>query len=180
MVYLFLAPGFEIAEAMTPYDMLLRAGADVKLVSITKDLTVRSAQGVSVVADCLIDKLPSAIPEMVVLPGGMPGAQNLCDHPLVKRYVLDAEMRGNTIGAICAAPFALGTWGVLRGRDATCYPGFEEKLEGARFVGGKVVVSGNVITSAGMGAALDFGYALAVAYAGREVANRVMKQIMAE
>ena len=180
MVYEFLAPGFEIAEAMTPYDILLRAGADVKLVSITKDLTVRSAQGVCVTADLCIDKLGGAVPEMIVLPGGMPGAQNLHDHPLVRQYLLDAAMRGNTIGAICAAPFVLGSLGLLAGRKATCYPGFEDRLTDAIFVGGKVAVDGNIITSAGMGCAQEFGYALACAYAGRESANRVMKQVMAE
>lgn len=179
-VFEFLAPGFEIAEAMTPYDMLLRAGAQVKLISITKELEVRSAQGAVVKADVCIDKLGGAVPDMIVLPGGMPGAQNLHDSPLVRQYLLDAAMRGNVIGAICAAPFILGSLGLLAGKKATCYPGFEDKLQGATFVGGKVVTDGNIITSAGMGCALEFGYALAAAFAGRETANRVMKQIMAE
>ncbi len=180
MVYVFLAPGFEIAEAMTPYDVLLRAGADVKLISITKELSVRSAQGAAVVADTTIDKLGGEVPEMVVLPGGMPGAQNLHESEKVRQYLLDAAMRGNTIGAICAAPFVLGALGLLEGKKATCYPGFENQLSGAVFTEGKVVVDGNIITSSGMGGALAFGYELAAAFAGRETANRVMKQIMAE
>lgn len=180
MVYIFLAPGFEIAEALVPCDILLRAGAKVQLVSITKELAVRSAQGVTVLADTTIEKLNGAVPHMIVLPGGMPGAQNLRESALVCQYLLDADLRGNTIGAICAAPFILGELGLLKGKKATCYPGFENHLEGATFVGGKVAIDKNIITASGMGAAQQFGYALAVAYAGREKANAVMKQIMAE
>lgn len=178
-VYEFLAPGFEIAEAMTPYDMLLRGGADVKLISITSELTVRSAQGVSVQADLTLSRMPKEIPDLVLLPGGMPGAQNLRESEEVCRTVVRTAEHGGYVAAICAAPFVLGELGLLRGKRATCYPGFEDRLEGAVYEGGKVVCDGGVITAAGMGCAQEFGYALVKTLFGAEEANRVLAQIMA-
>ena len=178
LVFEFLAEGFELVEASCPYDMLQRAGADVKFVSITKNPDVKSAQGVVVRADLTADKLKGQVPDMVILPGGMPGAQNLFDSSLVKQYVLDAAMRGSLIGAICAAPFILGRWGLLDGKKATCYPGFEGDLKGATHAEGKVAVDGNIITGIGPGASLEFAYALCEKAFGKETANRVMSQTM--
>ncbi len=179
LVYVFLAPGFEEAEAITPYDMLLRAGLDVKTVAVSDGLGVRSAHGVLIHADTTIDALDSTVPDMVVLPGGMPGAKNLYENRTVCRFVTDAAKRGAFIGAICAAPLIPGRLGLLKGKKATCYPGFEDQLEGAVFAGGKVVRDGTVITAAGMGVALEFGAALIEALCGKEAADRVLAQIMA-
>ena len=178
-VFEFLAEGFELIEATTPYDLLQRAGADVKFVAIGGSLDVRSAQGVTVRADILAEKLKGQVPDMVILPGGMPGAQNLFDSPIVRQYLLDAEARGSLIGAICAAPFVLGRLGLLEGRKATCYPGFEGELTGASHAEGKVVVDGNVITGIGPGASFEFAAALVKKAFGSETANRVLAQMMA-
>ena len=178
MVLMFLAEGFEETEAICPLDMLRRAGVDVKTVSITKDRTVKGAHGITVCTDCTVHNLPKTPPEMVVLPGGMPGANNLNECDAVKYMAADTYARGGFVAAICAAPFILGKMGLLKGRKATCYPGFEAQLEGASVVPERVVRDGNVITAVGMGAALEFGRELICALKGRDSAMAVYSSVL--
>lgn len=172
MVYLFLAPGFEEIEALCPLDLLLRAGVAIKTVAIgTPDVAVTGAHGIVVHADMTEAEFDAKSPaEMVILPGGMPGAANLDASATVDTAIKTAVTHDAYLAAICAAPFILGRRGLLVGRSATCFPGFEDELKGASLPGDKVVRDGKIITAAGMGAAFDFGLALVAALCGEEKA----------
>jgi 4-methyl-5(b-hydroxyethyl)-thiazole monophosphate biosynthesis len=176
-VIVFLADGFELVEAMCPIDMLRRAGADVVTVSLNEAEAVRSAQGVTVLADTLLIDLDGSLPDMVFLPGGMPGATNLRNCPAVCAMTEEVYAHGGFVAAICAAPFLLGELGLLQGKEATCYPGFEESLRGATLSDQKVVRDDNVITAAGMGVALPFAAELVAALFGRDKANTLLAAI---
>lgn len=176
-VYVFLADGFELVEAMCPLDMLRRAGADVLTISITSDPTVTSAQGVAVLADTICAALTDELPDMVFLPGGMPGAANLRHCAAVCDMVTAVAAKGGYVAAICAAPFILGELGLLNGKKATCYPGFENKLSGALLSSQKVVRDGNILTAAGMGVALPFAAEMIAALYGWDKANTILAAI---
>lgn len=179
MIYEFLADGFEEVEALTPYDMLLRAGADIKTVSINRTKTVVGAHGIRIEADITIDEA-TEMPFAVVLPGGMPGAKNLRESEAVCRTVKETAKCGGVVGAICAAPFILGELGLLDGKQAICYPGFEKCLHGATVSDKRVVTDGHIITAAGMGVALEFGAELISVIYGREKADEVLCSVMAQ
>ncbi len=179
MIYEFLADGFELVEAMTPVDMLKRAGADIKTVSITSSKAVTASNGVTVIADMLISELTEENPEMIILPGGMPGASNLRGCQKVCQMTADALKHGIPVGAICAAPYILGELGLLYGKEAICYPGFEDRLTGAVISENKVVRDGNIVTAAGMGVALPFSYELVYLLYGKEKADGILKSVMA-
>lgn len=179
MIYEFLADGFELVEAMTPVDMLKRAGADIKTVSITSSKAVTASNGVTVISDMLISELPEEDPEMIILPGGMPGSSNLRACEKVCEMTTDAVKRGIPVGAICAAPYILGELGLLDGKKAICFPGFEDKLKGAVISEKNVVTDGNIVTAAGMGVALPFSYELVSLLYGKEKADDILTSIMA-
>lgn len=181
MVYLFLAPGFEEIEALCPLDLLRRAGVAVKTVAIgTPDAAVPGAHGITVLADMVeADYDPAAPAEMLILPGGMPGAANLDASPVVDAAIANAAGAGAYLTAICAAPMILGHRGLLRGRTAICFPGFEGELEGASLASAKVAQDGKIITAAGMGVALDFGLALVAALCGQEKADALRAAVQA-
>ena len=168
-VLVMLADGFEEIEALTVVDLLRRAGIEVKTVSIYGGLskrpsnTVKGARGISVNADISIDdtfmnEALSSDLSLVVLPGGMPGTLNLKEDKNVEKLVMDQYGKGKCVAAICAAPTVFGSYGILEGKKATCYPGMEDGLTGATAVsdGTTVVVDSNVITSRGLGTAVDF------------------------
>lgn len=176
MVYVFLADGFEEIEALAPVDILRRAEVDVKTVSINDTLKVTGAHGITVCADILLkDALGKA--EMLVLPGGMPGTLNLQKCELLCDMLEKAD---GYVAAICAAPSVLGGLGLLKGEKATCYSGFEDKLEGAECVTDPVVVSGKVITSRGAGTAHLFGFTLLSLLKGEDVTEKLRKTMMYE
>ena len=172
MVYLFLADGFEIVEAMAPLDILLRGGVDVKTVGVMGK-TVTCSKGVELKADITIDEVDMDGCEMIVLPGGLPGATNLRDSDEVGEIIDQAEANGIYMAAICAAPMVLGLRGVVRGKKATCFPGYEEDLLGAECTGEGVVTDGRVITGKGAGRSIEFGLALLTALKGKAVAEEV-------
>ena len=159
MVYMFLAQGFEEVEALCPLDLLRRAGVEIKTVGVGSDV-ICGAHGIRVFADMKDSEFSDKAPEAVILPGGMPGTLNLDASATVHRAIDDALKSGAHIAAICAAPSILGKLGLLNGKEAICYPGFEEKLLGAKISKKRVVTDGNVTTAAGMGVALDFGLEL--------------------
>ncbi|MBQ8255012.1 MAG: DJ-1/PfpI family protein [Clostridia bacterium] len=179
MIYEFLADGFELVEAMTPVDMLRRAGADIMTVSIKDDKAVKASNGVTVIADATLSELSDILPHMIILPGGMPGASNLRACKKVCELVTACSGKEIPIGAICAAPYILGELGLLKNREATCYPGFEDKLIGAKISDKNCVRDGHIITAAGMGAALPFSCELVSILYGMEKAEEILRSIIA-
>ncbi len=176
MVYVFLADGFEEVEALAPIDLLRRADVTVLTVGVTGRVAT-GAHGIPVVCDVLLDELGDDVPEMVVLPGGMPGAEYLDNSPAVRAHVLRAHERGSFVAAICAAPMVLGKLGLLDGKSAVCYPGFEKYLDGAEIASSPVVRDDTIITARGMGAAVEFGLALVAALCGDDCADRIKNAI---
>ena len=170
---IFLATGFEEVEALFPLDILRRGGVDVKTVSVTGEQTVMGAHGVPVGADMLFEDLKPEDVEMIVLPGGLPGATNLDEHAGLDQLIMDFAAAKKPLAAICASPFVYGKRGLLRGKKATCYPGFDRFLEGAEYTGNKVEVVDNFITGKGPGAAWEFGFAILEKYAGKAKAQEV-------
>ncbi len=178
MIYMFLANGFEEIEALLPLDLMRRAGLDVKTVGVG-GLDITGSHGITVKADMLDTDLSDSAPECVILPGGMPGTKNLDASAVVHKALDDALASEALICAICAAPMVLGKRGILCGKNATCFPGFEEYLEGAK-VGGRVVRDGRVITAIGMGAALEFGIEIVAALCGRDAADKLFAAVLAK
>ena len=178
MVYILLADGFEEIEALAPCDMLRRADVEVRLVSVTAKLHVRGTHGISIMADLTVSEMNSRDIDMLVFPGGMPGAKNLDEHPrtdILVRHCLD---RNAYLAAICAAPMILGKRGVLAGKKAICFPGFEKYLAGAEIMEGeRVVRDGNIVTAVGAGAAVDFGLKLVEIMKGKETAESIRASI---
>lgn len=180
MIYMFLANGFEEIEALLPLDLMRRAGLDVVTVGIGAS-TVFGSHDIRVKPDMLegafeITKKPI---DCLILPGGMPGTTNLDASPVVHKALDSALENDALICAICAAPMILGKRGLLKGKNATCFPGFEKYLEGAN-VGGRVVRDGNIITAVGMGAAMEFGLEIVAAFNGREAADKLAAAVLAK
>lgn len=181
MVYVFLADGFEEVEAIAPIDILRRGNVNVTTVSLTKKNIVRGVHNICIETDTLMEKLDiREVPEMLVLPGGMPGTQNLKEDKRLETLLKMTYAAGGYIAAICAAPSIIGELGMLEGREATCYPGFEESLHGARVTEKRVVKDGNIITAIGMGAAIEFGVELVKTLRSGELAETIKTAIRYE
>lgn len=183
MVYIFLADGFEEIEALTPADFLRRAGVDVALAGVTGEV-VTGAHGIKVVSDIAAEDAAERIcssegAEMIVLPGGLPGADNLWASDAVSRSIAKMKEDGGFIAAICAAPYILGKRGILDGRMATCYPGFEDRLTGAEVYSCDVIRDGEIITGRAPGAATEFALELVEALKGEDAANKLRDAIIA-
>lgn len=175
MVYLFLAEGFEETEAIAPVDILRRCGVAVSTVAVgeAKDNLVKGSHGIAVLADLSLADIDYAAMDAAVLPGGMPGTRNLDASEGVRKAVLYCADNGKPVCAICAAPSVLGHMGLLSGRKATCFPGFEKELHCSVFTGASVTVDGNFITANGAGSAILFGEAIAAKFVGQDAARRV-------
>lgn len=159
-VYVFLADGFEEIEALTVVDVLRRAEIDTVSVSISGKHDVAGAHNIIVKADMLFDESKIIDGDMIVLPGGMPGALNLQNHVGITEIIHMFNKSNNYIAAICAAPMILGKLGILNGKKATCYPSFEKDLIGADVQTASVVQDGKIITSRGAGTAMEFSLKL--------------------
>ena len=170
MIYMFLAEGFEEVEALAPLDLIRRAGLEIKTVGVGSKVVVGS-HGIPVVADITEDEFSDNAPDMVILPGGMPGTKNLDANATVHKAIADAVKNDAYLCAICAAPMILGKLGLLRGKNAVCYPGFEEYLDGAILPDKKVVRDGKLITAKGMGAAVEFGLSIVSALKDEKTAD---------
>ena len=179
MVYLFLANGFEEIEALTPLDVLRRAGVQVTTVGVGGD-SILGAHGIRVQADIPDTMYRDSAPDMIILPGGMPGSEHLDQSRVVDAALRAGEKNGADLCAICAAPMVLGKRGYLQGKRAVCYPGFEEHLEGATVTDARVECDGKVITSKGMGAALEFGLALVEVLCGKQKAEQIGNSVFAK
>ena len=160
-VYVFLANGFEDVEALIPIDVLRRGNVEVITVSTTDTDIVESAHGVGIRADVMFDDCDFADADLLMLPGGMPGASNLFAHEGVCETIKNQHLSGHKVAAICASPaVVLAPLGVLDGKRATCYPGFEEALAKGHYTGALITVDGNVTTGEGPAAAFPFAYEL--------------------
>ncbi len=173
-VYVFLANGFEDVEALIPVDVLRRGGVDVVTVSVVENSkVVETAHRVRIEADELFDDCDFVDADLLMLPGGMPGASNLNEHEGVRNALLKQHADGKKVAAICAAPLVLGGLGILRGKRATCYPGFEQTLEGATYTAELCTVDGNVTTGEGPAAAFPFAYSLLSQLKDKETAEQI-------
>ena len=178
MIYMFLAHGCEEVEALCPLDLIRRAGLDIKTVGVGGS-RITGAHGITVEADMTAEELVDEKPTAVILPGGMPGTTNLDASSIVHKALDDANREGALVAAICAAPMILGKRGDLRGKEAICFPGFEDDLEGAILSTAKVACDGRYITAAGMGVALDFGLAIVAYFCGEEKAAALKAAVQA-
>lgn len=177
-VCVFLADGFEEIEGLTVVDILRRAGVDTKMVSITDSRTVTGSHEIPVLADVCMKDCDLAGTEALVLPGGMPGTKHLGACQELTGLLTKFYKEGKKVAAICAAPSVLGDLGLLEGKKACCYPGFEQRLTGASVVYDKVAVDGNVTTSRGMGTAIPFALALVEQLVSEEKAAELKKGII--
>ncbi|MBE5931105.1 MAG: DJ-1/PfpI family protein [Lachnospiraceae bacterium] len=176
-VYVFFADGFEEIEGLTVVDMLRRVNVETVMVSVNDTKTVTGAHGIMIQADGVFADYSYEDGTMAVLPGGMPGTNHLMAHEGVKQVLLSYHAAKKYLAAICAAPSVLGMNGLLEGRHATCYPGFEEKLLCAKALPDAVVMDGNIITSRGMGTAIAFGAALVSVLVSEEKSEELLAAI---
>ncbi len=179
MIYMFLAEGFEEIEALCPLDLMRRAELDVRTVGIgSRDIV--GAHGICVRADLSENEFSVSDADMLFLPGGMPGTLNLGASALVTDAIKNAYEKDTYIAAICAAPSILGDMGLLCGKHAVCYPGFEDRLSGALPSKERVVLDGKLLTAVGMGAALDMGIKIIEIFCGAEKANSIRHAVLAD
>lgn len=174
-VVVFLANGCEEVEALAPIDVLRRSDVDVTSVSISDSLEITGGHNIKIMADCFFEDINFDEVNMVVLPGGLGSRDNLMAHKGVTDICKKFAKEGKYVTSICASPSVLGENGILEGKKAICYPGFESQLKGAEIINENVVVDGNIITSKGPGTALDFALKLAEVTAGKEKAIEVAK-----
>lgn len=178
MVYLFLADGFEEIEALCVLDFLRRAGVSVTTVGVSGKIA-NGSHKIPVTCDILENELDLNSPfDMIILPGGMPGSTNLDNSLVVDKMIKRAVNEDKFICAICAAPFILGKRGLLKGKRAICYPGFEGQLTGAKIVNQGVVRDGKIITGRAMGSAHDFGLEIVEALCGKEMREKLKEAVL--
>ena len=177
-ICVFFATGFEEIEALSVVDVCRRMGLEIQMVSITGEKEVTSSHQVTVKMDCLFDEVNFDEVDMLVLPGGMPGTKNLEAFAPLMEQVDSFYKAGKWIAAICAAPSIFGHKGVLEGRNACSFPEFESHLQGAEVTKNAVEVSDNVITSRGMGTAVDFGLKIAEVVKSKEEVHALAQKIV--
>ena len=177
-IYVFLADGCEEIEALTPVDLLRRAGEDVCTVSIMGRKEVTGSHKITILADETIEEGEFDDGDMLVLPGGMPGTLNLAGNETLAALIRSYDDQGKKLAAICAAPSILGVMGILKDKHAVCVPGFEEKLAGANVLDVPAVTDKNVTTGRGMGAATDFALELIRVLQGEDKAKEMAEKIV--
>lgn len=180
MVYVFLADGFEETEALAPVDILRRCGVEVVTVGVG-GTEITGSHKITVKADITDSEVTTDNIDAVVLPGGMPGTLNLEKSAIVKASVEYCVQNDLPVCAICAAPSILGHMGILRGKKATCFPGFEQELDGAEVQQDKLAVTdGKIITGKGAGAAIEFGLQIATLLVGKEISDKTRAALQCE
>jgi len=172
--FIFLTDGFEEIEALSTIDILRRGDVDVKSVSITGKKEVKGGHNIPVIADVLFEEADFNV-DILIVPGGTIAFN---DHTPLKQQIKAFADAGKRVAAICAAPMVLGGLGLLKGKRATCYPGFEQYLEGACFAPEKVITDGNITTGRGPGLACDFALEILKLLKGKEVADKVSEQLL--
>ncbi len=173
MIYMFLAEGFEEIEAITPIDIIRRAGLNIRTVSVSDSLGVVGGQGITIMADKIFSEADFSDADMLILPGGGKGTENLAKHEGLKELLVDHNESGKYVAAICAAPTILGQLGMLKDKNATCYPGCEDKLVGAKINELAVILDGNIITSKGPGTAHNFGLKIVKTLLNSDIAKKL-------
>lgn len=177
-IAIFFAEGYEEIEGLTVVDICRRCGLEIDMVSITEEYPVEGSHGIVVGMDKTLSEVDFDSYDMLVLPGGMPGTKNLEACETLMEQVDAFYKGGRYIAAICAAPSIFGHRGILQGRNACSYPGFESHLEGAEVTAGPIEISDNVITSRGMGTAIDFALAIVSVFEGKDKAEEMAKTIV--
>ncbi len=175
---IFFATGYEEIEALTVVDLLRRAGIEAECVSIDNEKSVKGSHNINVSMDSGIEDIDFGSFDILVCPGGMPGTLNLEACKKLTDNIRKFNEEGKLIGAICAAPSIFGHMGLLQGKKACIYPGMEAELKGAEVVYDKVAKAGNIITSRGMGTAIEFGLEIVAALVGRETADKLGKSVV--
>ena len=178
--FIHFAEGFEEIEAITIADVLHRADIPTELISITGKLAVTGAHGITIHTDKLFEEADYAEAGILILPGGLPGANNLNAHSGLKEKLLEFHKEGKPVAAICAAPLVLGGLDILQGKEAACYPGFESKLKGAAISYQPAIKSGNIITGRGPGAALNFALELVAELKDRKLADTLSEGMLVQ
>ena len=179
-VYEFLANGFEEIEGLAPVDILRRGGVEVKTVSITGSEWVETAHGITLKADLKFEDVASfEDADMLLLPGGMPGSTHLNEHEGVRQALIAQHKAGKRIGAICAAPMVLASTGILEGKKATCYPGFEQYFgENTEYTDTRFQEDGNVITGEAPAATLPYAYKILSYFVSKETVAALQDGMM--
>ena len=177
-VIICMANGTEEIEALTVVDLLRRAQVSVAMYSVHGEDYVVGSHDIKIAMDNSYDEIDWERARMLVLPGGMPGTNHFLASKELAERIRSFHEQGKYIAAICAAPSVLGQCGILQGRRATCYPCFSEKLIGAKYEESSVVCDGNIITSRGLGTAIEFSAALIEVFCGKEVAQDILEKII--
>lgn len=177
-IAVYLAEGFEEIEAISIIDVLRRAEFNVTIVSVTENLEVTGSHGIKVFADKLFNNVDYEKMDMIILPGGMPGAANLNEHLGLREQILNFNESKKLLAAICAAPLVFGNLGILKNKKATCFPGYENQLHGAIATGENIEVSENIITGKGAGVAIDFALKIVEILKGKKFADELSKKMI--
>lgn len=175
---ILMADGCEEIEGLTVVDVLRRANMDIVMISINGTTTVTGSHDITFMTDTVFEQVDFDTFNGIVLPGGVPGTPNLAAHAGVKDVILQFAQKGKLVAAICAAPSVLGTLGIFNGKMAVCHPGFEDKLTGANVIFDSVAADGNIITSRGMGTAIDFALAITSYFGTPELVDDVKLHIV--
>lgn len=178
--YIFLANGYEEVEALTTVDVLRRGNFEVVMVSMQEDADTVGSHGIRVIADAVFDSCDFRDADAIILPGGMPGTKKLDEDERVRRVVKSQYDAGRLVAAICAAPSVLGHLGILKGKNAVCFPGFEKELTGATVVEGLACGDCNVVTGKSMGGAMDFALTIYEKLCGRESRKKLERSLVRE
>jgi len=173
-----LAEGFEEIEAISIIDVLRRADLSVTIVSISEKLEVVGSHGIKIIADKLFKEVDYELIDLIILPGGMPGAANLNEHLGLREQILNFNESKKMLAAICAAPLVFGNLGILKNKKATCFPGYENQLHGAIATGENIEVSENIITGKGAGVAIDFALKIVEILKNKKFADDLGKKMI--
>lgn len=174
-----LAEGFEEIEAVNIIDVLRRAEINVMVVSISESLQVTGSHGIKIIADQLFNSVNYELIDMIILPGGMPGSAHLNEHLGLREQILNFNENKKLLGAICAAPLVFGNLKILKDKNATCYPGFENQLYGAIVTHENIEVSENIITAKGAGVAIDFALKIVEILKGKPLSEKLAEKMIA-
>lgn len=177
---LHLADGFEEIEAVAVLDILRRAGIDTLTVSLNGEKIVKSTRNMKIESDILYEEADYEKADIIILPGGMPGSENIAKHKGINEKIKEYHKNGKKLAAICAAPMVFGMLGILEGEKAVCYPGVEQKLKGAEITFNRVEVSNNIITSRGAGTAVYFALKIVEIFKGKELSDKIKKAMLIE
>ena len=177
-IAVFLANGFEEIEAISIIDVLRRASFDVTTVSINSSAQVTGSHNITILTDNIFESMEFDSFDMLVLPGGMPGAKNLNEHDGLKKLILQFNESEKYLGAICAAPMVFGQLGILKNKNATCFPGFENYLNDAKVTGASKEVAGNIVTGKGAGVAIEFALQIVEILKDKKSAEELAKRMV--